>query len=117
LRFLNFSTAEFEKNFLTGIFGIKNGIGIPLPMGVPEIGTKNWNSQPRLGLTAVSRKVSPIEPLPHDNMDARAKLKAETGLIKIKVILGWLFNFRTMTIALPKNKFNVYSKAILDMLD
>jgi hypothetical protein len=41
-----FSTAEFEKKILTGIFGIKNGIGIPLPMGVPEIGTKNWNSQP-----------------------------------------------------------------------
>jgi hypothetical protein len=45
-RFLDFSTTEFEKNFPTGIFGIKNGIRIPLPMGVPEIGTKNWNSQP-----------------------------------------------------------------------
>jgi hypothetical protein len=45
--FTNFSTAEFKKN-LTGIFGIKNRIGIPLPMGVSEIGTKNWNSQPRL---------------------------------------------------------------------
>ncbi len=31
--FLDFSTAEFEKNFLTRIFGIKNGIGILLPMG------------------------------------------------------------------------------------
>jgi hypothetical protein len=30
----------------TGIFGIENGIGIPLPMGVPEIGTENRNSQP-----------------------------------------------------------------------
>jgi hypothetical protein len=46
-QFLDFSTAEFEKNFPTGIVGIKNGIGIPLPMGVPEIGTENWNSQPR----------------------------------------------------------------------
>jgi hypothetical protein len=45
-RFLDFLTAEFEKNFLTGILGIVNWIGIPLPMGVPEIGTKNWNSQP-----------------------------------------------------------------------
>jgi hypothetical protein len=34
---LEFSTAEFEKYFSTGIFGIKNGIRIPLPMGVPEI--------------------------------------------------------------------------------
>jgi hypothetical protein len=35
-----------EKKIPTGIFGIKNGIGIPLPIGVPEIGTKNQNSQP-----------------------------------------------------------------------
>jgi hypothetical protein len=45
-RFLNFSTAEFEKNFPTGIFGIESGIRILLTMGVPEIGTKKWNSQP-----------------------------------------------------------------------
>jgi hypothetical protein len=50
-RFLKFSTAEFEKNFPTRIFGIKNGIGILLPMGVPEIGTENWNSQPRLKIS------------------------------------------------------------------
>jgi hypothetical protein len=31
----------------TGIFGIENGIGVPLTMGVPEIGTKNRDSQPR----------------------------------------------------------------------
>jgi hypothetical protein len=47
-QFLDFSTVEFEKNFQTGIVGIKNGIEIPLLMGVPEIGTKNWNSQPRV---------------------------------------------------------------------
>jgi hypothetical protein len=70
-----------------------------------------------LGLTAVLREVSPTEALPCDDMDNRAKLKAETGLTKIKVILGWLLNFRTMTIALPENKFIAYSKAILDMLD
>jgi hypothetical protein len=45
-RFLDFSTAKFEKKNPTGIFGIENEIGIPLPMGVPEIGTENWNSQP-----------------------------------------------------------------------
>jgi hypothetical protein len=50
-------------------------------------------------------------------MDAKAKLKAKTGLTKIKVIFGWLFNFRTMTIAIPQNKFVAYSKAILDMLN
>jgi hypothetical protein len=42
-QFDDFSTAEFKKN---GISRIKNKIRTPLPMGVPEIGTKNWNSQP-----------------------------------------------------------------------
>ncbi len=45
-QFVNFQQRNSKKN-LTGIFEIKNGIGIPLPMGVPEIGTKNQNSQPR----------------------------------------------------------------------
>ncbi len=36
------------KTIPTRISGIRNGIGILLTMGVPEIGTKNWNSQPSL---------------------------------------------------------------------
>ncbi len=47
--FLTLQTSELKKN-LTGIFGIKNGTGILLTMGVPEIGTKNQNSQPRGGI-------------------------------------------------------------------
>jgi hypothetical protein len=46
-RFDNFSTVELKKN-PTRIFGNKNRIRIPLPMGVPEIGTENRNSQPSL---------------------------------------------------------------------
>jgi hypothetical protein len=37
---------KFQKKNPTGIFGIEHRIGIPLTMGVPEIGTKNRNSQP-----------------------------------------------------------------------
>jgi hypothetical protein len=36
-----------SKKNPTGIFGIVNKIGILPPMGVPEIRTKNRNSQPR----------------------------------------------------------------------
>jgi hypothetical protein len=36
-----------SKKKPTGSFRIENGTGIPLTMGVLEIGTKNWNSQPR----------------------------------------------------------------------
>jgi hypothetical protein len=44
--FLTFQTSELQKINPTGISGIENEIGIPLLMGVPEIRTKNWNSQP-----------------------------------------------------------------------
>jgi hypothetical protein len=47
--FLTLQTSEFKKYFPTGIFGIKNVIGIPLTMGVSEIETKNQNSQPSFG--------------------------------------------------------------------
>jgi hypothetical protein len=44
--FLTLQTLEFQTKILTGIFGIEYGIRILLTMGVPEIGTENWNSQP-----------------------------------------------------------------------
>jgi hypothetical protein len=46
-----------QKKNPTGIFGIENGIGILLTMGVPEIGTKNWNSQLRL-MVVVKKKIN-----------------------------------------------------------
>jgi hypothetical protein len=48
--FLTFQASEFQKIIQTRIYGIKNGIGILLTMGVPEIGTKNRNSQGRVCL-------------------------------------------------------------------
>jgi hypothetical protein len=42
-QFLDFSTAEFKKKNQIGIFGIKNGIGIPLPMG-------SQKSEPKIGI-------------------------------------------------------------------
>jgi hypothetical protein len=45
--FLTLQKLELKKN-PTGIFGTVNGIRIPPPMGVPEIGTENQNSQPSL---------------------------------------------------------------------
>jgi hypothetical protein len=44
--FLTLQKSEFQKKNPTKIFGIVNEIGIPPPMGVPEIGTKNRNSHP-----------------------------------------------------------------------
>jgi hypothetical protein len=54
------------------------------------------------------QEVLPFEPLPQDNMDARAKLVAETGLSEQMLILGLFLDLRRMTIALPENKFIAY---------
>jgi hypothetical protein len=67
-RFLDFSTAEFKRKNSTGIFGIKNGIRTPLPMGVPEIGTKNRNSQPRVNMKEVDIEWCPTKEMVADFM-------------------------------------------------
>jgi hypothetical protein len=41
------------------------------------------------------------EPIPCKKMGAEYKLKVEGGLAETKVILGWHFNFRTLTVTLP----------------
>ncbi len=43
-----FNSGILLKSSDRNIPGIWNGIGILLPRGVPEIGTKNWKSQPSL---------------------------------------------------------------------
>ncbi len=46
----------------------------------------------------------------------KKNLKAEAGLAECNVILGWLFNFQCMTVALPKNKFLAWTERIKQML-
>jgi len=71
---------------------------------------------PLLALVSAAQEVAEIEPLPRDDIEARPKLIAEAGLTEIKIFLGWLIDFRWMTIALPDNKFHAYSIAISEML-
>jgi hypothetical protein len=71
---------------------------------------------PLLALGSTAREVATTEPLPRDDIEARNKLVAEAGLTEIKTFLGWLIDFRRMTIALPDNKFKAYSLAISEML-
>jgi hypothetical protein len=61
--FLTLQTSEFQKNIPTGIFGIENGIRIPLTMGVSEIRTKIWNSQPshQGGHTTINKQSSTMD--------------------------------------------------------
>jgi hypothetical protein len=50
-------------------------------------------------------------------MVAKDKLKAEGGLSETKVILGWHFNFQTLTATLPEHKFIAWSTEIHKMVD
>jgi hypothetical protein len=55
------------------------------------------------------------KPIPREPMVAQDKLKAEGGLAETKVILGWHFNFRTLTVTLPEHKHIAWSGEIRAM--
>jgi hypothetical protein len=74
------------------IIYIDNFIGLIVDVEDSD-NTTQFKQAPLLGLTAVSREISPLKPLPSNDMDAWAKLKAKTGLTEVKVIHGWLLNF------------------------
>ena len=69
-----------------------------------------------LAIHATSRPIHQQEPLPRDEMAARQKLFAEGALEEQKIILGWLFDFRRLTIALPENKFVAWAENISSIL-
>jgi hypothetical protein len=69
-----------------------------------------------LAIHATARPVHKNEPIPRDEMAAEQKFKAEGALEERKTILGWLFDFRKLTVALPENKFVAWSDSINSML-
>ncbi len=44
------------------------------------------------------------DPIPQEAMEALNKLFAEVGPGEIKIILGWIFDFRRMLVQLPEKK-------------
>ena len=85
---------------------------------VLEDGSRNDIRIARAALLAIhttARPLHPEEPIPREEMAALAKLLAEAGPEEVKIILGWLFNFRTLTVSLPDNKFIAWSNAIRQM--
>jgi hypothetical protein len=51
------------------------------------------------------------------NQWRQEKLRAEGGLLETKVILGWHFNFRSLTVTLPEHKHIAWSAKIKKMID
>jgi len=84
-----------------------------LTVNIP--GTKNASRLEAaipLAIEVAARPDNVNKPIPHKTMVAKDKLLAEGGLSETKVILGWLFNFRTLTVSLPDHKFIAWRAAI-----
>ena len=69
-----------------------------------------------LAMDATACPNHPEKPTPCESMDARDKLKAESGPVELKVILGWNFDFRRLIISLPENKFVASTKNVRQLL-
>ena len=70
-----------------------------------------------LAIHCASRDKHVNETIPREEMAARAKLISEEEADKVKTILGWICNFRTLSVSLPDNKFVAWRKATLDVLE
>jgi hypothetical protein len=89
------------------------GLGLDLP------GCNNKSrseAAPLLAIDTCSRRVAADEPIPRLNMAAMHKLCAEGRLEEIKMILGWLWDFRRLLISLPIDKYIAWSEAISMMI-
>ncbi|KAL9183869.1 hypothetical protein ACHAXT_004725 [Thalassiosira profunda] len=69
-----------------------------------------------LAIHVAARPKHEDEPIPREDMAALAKLIAEARCEETKTILGWLFDFRRLTVALPENKYVAWTTAINEIL-
>jgi hypothetical protein len=69
-----------------------------------------------LAIEVAARPNNINEPIPWEPLVAQEKLNAEGGLAETKIILGWHFNFRTLTVTLPKQKHIAWSSEIWTMI-
>jgi hypothetical protein len=65
-----------------------------------------------LAIEVAAQPNDPNESIPCESMIARDKLTAEGGLSETKMILGWLFNFRTLIVSLLDHIFIAWAAAI-----
>jgi hypothetical protein len=90
------------------------GLGLDL---IKSDSLKRSKRAPLLAIDACSRRRAPDEPIPSYDMAARHKLDAEGLLEETKMILGWMWDFRRLTISLPTNKFTAWTEGIIEMMN
>jgi hypothetical protein len=79
---------------------------------------KRSKRAPLLAIDGCSRRRAPDEPIPrYYDMAARHKLDAEGLLEETKIILGWMWDFRCLTISLPINKFTAWTEGINEIIN
>lgn len=70
-----------------------------------------------LAIHAIARPTHPNEPIPRHPMASEDKFKAEAGATEIKMVLGWLVNYRQLLVNLPLNKFIAWTNELQTILD
>jgi hypothetical protein len=56
------------------------------------------------------------EPIPCEKMVAKDSLTVEGGILETKIILGWHFNFQTLTVTIPEYKHIMWLQEIQLMI-
>jgi hypothetical protein len=69
-----------------------------------------------LAIATTAQSSHDEELIPREPMEARNKLVAEATPEEIKLILGWMMDFRSLIISLPNNKHMVWSRSIQELL-
>jgi hypothetical protein len=78
---------------------------------VPDINSNRFRASQALLLAihVLCRPLAPNEPIPREDCLSLAKLAEEGTLSECLTILGWKFNTRSLTIALPPKKFKLWN--------
>jgi len=88
-----------------------------LTVDLPRTRNADWlEAATPLTIKVAARPNNVNEPIPCKKMVAEDKLKVEGGLSETKTILGWLFNFRTLTMSLPEHKYIAWSNDLRQMI-
>ena len=101
-----------------GIVGVYIDNTIALTVNVENSNNvKRIEQETILAIQCAARDKHLNETIPREEIAARAKLISEAGADEVKTILGWIWNFRTLSVALPENKFVAWRKSMLDVLE
>ena len=68
-------------------------------------------------LHALARPKHPNEPIPRHPMASEDKFKAEAGATELKMVLGWLCDYRRLIVSLPHNKFVAWTNELQAIID